>query len=514
MSRGEDRISNLPNEILESIVCLMPLKDAIRTSTLSKRWIHLWQFNLVSSTSLQFGEDFSCNQSPKQFVATLDRYLQLHGNRNLDKFGILFPPFENFFPNGGVSICPRERARINRGVKWMENWVSTVLAKGVKELDIDLSQRVLNSYREIYMDDRIPFVITNSVFNCNSLTHLSLSRCNFSEPLELTNLAGLDSLSLDHVNLTDEMLTNILEKCVSLESISLKRCEFLEEVKFVGDKLKLQKLLMVDCRGVYDMEISAPKLESFLYHGSISFSHAFGNVSKVTDAYFCSVGLEDNDEELFGVLSEFSHVKVLTICSFSFIHVILDEEYNEDDFPMELRNLLELQLVMDSISEVHLHCMFTFFHLCPSPFLEKLFIQFLDQQYDISDLVTVEKNTPDIVFQKLKWIKITNFDGSPLELKLVKFLLEKATVLESIFLVMNQCDISNNSLSLRIVQGQLSILPKASKNAQIVICGPLDRDCTINPTHKTFYHQEKYRNGTTVHLDYATIGVDGNYEVY
>lgn len=300
MGRGEDRISNLPNEILQSIVCLMPLKDAIRTSTLSKRWIHFWQFNLVSSTSLQFGEDFSCNQSPKQFAATLDRYLQLHGNRNLDKFGILFSPFENFFPN-------------------VENWVSTVLPKGVKELYLDLSQGILNSYREIYMDDRMPFVIPNSLFNCNFLTHLSLSRCNFSEPLDLTNLVGLNSLSLDHVNLTDEMLTNILEKCVSLESISLKRCEFLEVVKFVGDKLKLQKLLMVDCRGVYDMEILAPKLESFLYHGSISFSHAFGNVSKVTDAYFCSVGLEDNDEELFGVLSEFSHVKVLTICSFSLI---------------------------------------------------------------------------------------------------------------------------------------------------------------------------------------------------
>ncbi|KAF3325351.1 F-box/FBD/LRR-repeat protein [Carex littledalei] len=296
MERGEDRISNLPNEILESILCLMPLKYAIRTSTLSKRWIHLWQFNLVSSSSLQI--DFSDNQSPEQFVATLDRYLQLHGNRNLDKFGILFSPFENFFPN-------------------LENWIRTVLAKGVKELDIDLSQGVYNSCREFYMDQRIPFEIPISLFNCNFLTHLSLSRCYFSEPFDLTNFVGLNSLSLDYVYLTDEMLTNILENCVSLESISLKRCEYLEVVKFVGDGLKLQKLLIVDCRGVCEMEISAPKLESFVYHGSISFSHAFGNVSKVTNAYFCSVELEDNDENFLEILSEFSHLKVLTICSSS-----------------------------------------------------------------------------------------------------------------------------------------------------------------------------------------------------
>lgn len=118
--------------------------------------------------------------------------------------------------------------------------------------------------------------------------------------------------------------------------------------------------------------------------------------------------------------------------------------------------------------------------------------------------MTAEKDTSDIVFQNLKWIKITNFGGSPLEIKLVKFLLEKATVLESIFLVMNQCDTSNDGLSLIIVQGQLSILPKASKDARIVLCGPSDRDCTITPTHTT-YHQEKYRNGTTVHLDHVTI---------
>ncbi|KAF3325352.1 F-box/LRR-repeat protein 13-like isoform X1 [Carex littledalei] len=89
---------------------------------------------------------------------------------------------------------------------------------------------------------------------------------------------------------------------------------------------------------------------------------------------------------------------------------------------MELRNLLELQLVVDLTSEEHLNGIFSFFHLCPLPCLEKLFIQFpsnLDQQYDISHLEPL-----DVVFQNLKWIKITNYDGSPHELTLVKYLLE------------------------------------------------------------------------------------------
>ncbi|KAJ4782731.1 FBD-associated F-box protein [Rhynchospora pubera] len=394
MGRGEDRISNLANEILHSILCLMPLKYAIRTSTLSKRWRHLWQINLISSTSLQFGEDFSCNQSPKQFVATLDRYLQLHGDRNLDKFGILFSPFDVFFPN-------------------LENWVATVLAKGVKDLEIDLSQG------------------------------------------------------------------------------------------FVGVELKLQKLVIVDCFNVFVIEISAPKLESFVYYGCISFWHDFGNVSKVNDAYICAdTGGEVFAVQFFTILSDLSHVKVLTICSMGLMHLISGEhEYYEDNLLLGLHNLQELQLVLDSINEEQIYCIVSFFRLWPSPFLEKLFLQLTSNYYNESISWSAQEMIPDIVFPNLKFIKITNFGGSSLELKLVKFFLERAIVLDSIYILLNQSSISNNSLSRRIIQGQLSVLPKASKDALIVICGPLDCDCTINPTHTTLYHEENRRNGTTMHLD-------------
>ncbi|KAJ1698713.1 hypothetical protein LUZ63_007225 [Rhynchospora breviuscula] len=487
MGRGEDRISNLPNEILQSIICLMPLKYAIRTSVLSKKWRHLWQFNLSSSTSLQFGEDFSCNQSPKQFVTTLDQYLHVLGDRSLDKFGILFSPFNIFFPN-------------------LENWVATVLAKGVKELKIDLSQGVLHTSGDFYIDDRMPFVIPNPLFNCNSLTHLSLSRCNFADPLVSANFVGLNSLSLDNVDLTDAMLTSILEYCVLLQTISLKKCEILDIVKFVGDKLKLQKLVIVDCTNVSDIEISAPKLESFLYHGWISVSHVFGNVSKVNDAYLCSQGSEDFHLIFAGILSDLSHVKILTICSMGLLHLAFHEDdYVQDIFPLQLYNLQELQLVLDSIGEDDIFCIFSFFLLCPSPFLEKLFIQlpfpseFLNVQ---SNSATAEEIISEIEFPSLKFIKITNFGGSPQELILVKFFLEKAIMLETIFTLMNQRDDSNNSLSRRIIEGQLSVIPKASKDAYIVVCGQLDHDCWINPTHAKLYYEENYRNGTAMHHDH------------
>ncbi|KAJ1688138.1 hypothetical protein LUZ63_019528 [Rhynchospora breviuscula] len=41
---GMDRISLLPSELIVSILCRLPLKDAVRTSALARSWRHLWTF--------------------------------------------------------------------------------------------------------------------------------------------------------------------------------------------------------------------------------------------------------------------------------------------------------------------------------------------------------------------------------------------------------------------------------------------------------------------------------------
>ncbi|KAJ4809155.1 F-box protein [Rhynchospora pubera] len=248
------------------------------------------------------------------------------------------------------------------------------------------------------------------------------------------------------------------------------------------------------------MEISAPHLESFVNHKSLPFDDGFYNVSNINDAYICSDGWEAGYYEPFErTLAQLSHIKVLTISSVC-VATLLWEGVTCEGYPLELSNLQELQLVFDHLDDEPIFYLFTFFSACPSPFLEKLFIKLTSNfEKDDSFLMTEE---PDIVFENLSWIKITNFGGSPPELKMVKFLLKKAIMLDSIFIVLtDQCDMANNSLSLRIIRGQLSVIPKASKDARIVICGPLDSDRTINPTHTTLYYQEKYRNGTTVLLN-------------
>ena len=67
-----DRISALPDDLIVSIVSLLPLKEAAATSVLSTRWHHIWTF----VTTLDFQHDILFQlRSYKKVSLELDRYL-------------------------------------------------------------------------------------------------------------------------------------------------------------------------------------------------------------------------------------------------------------------------------------------------------------------------------------------------------------------------------------------------------------------------------------------------------
>lgn len=109
----------------------------------------------------------------------------------------------------------------------------------------------------------------------------------------------------------------------------------------------------------------------------------------------------------------------------------------------------------------------------------------------------------DITFNHLKAIKLSNFKGSMSEMKLVRFLLERAVVLETMVLVTppkadlkgsinheqhNSVSeaISQNNVDLIFLRGQMSLLPKTSR-ANIVLCGYLEDDKALTPKHTEYF---------------------------
>ncbi|KAG6530021.1 F-box/FBD/LRR-repeat protein At1g16930-like [Zingiber officinale] len=513
--RGEDRISNLPDHLLQSILHLLPLKSAVRTDLLSRRWRGLWLNVLLAATDLDFGPDFAAAESPDQFSATVDRYLRLHGDSPLRRLRILFSPFDHLLPA-------------------IDTWVAVAATKRVEEFDLDLSQGIIDGVEGDYMDGRGQYLLPAALFRCESLTHLSLSRCDFSRPAHFAVFRRLNELNLCRVNVTDEALQELLVDCPVLERLSLMNCRLLEAVRVVGEpELQLRALTLVDCPGIDELEINAPKLQSFVYSGGVCSQIDFGGLPELVDAKLSLVAGDSMEADYGDAIAQLSQVRNLSLCSGTLACIVANEEFEAEDFEVMFPNLHELQFTMKHISKEYLACVYDFFRHYPSPFLEKLFIQLPKDVHDLPEyfklIISDIQKPPDIAFDNLMVIKMTNFQGSNNEMKLVKFLLERAAALEYLLLVSppfdgTDCLAKQNveieqtnpeeRMWIKIILGQISVLPKASPEVCIKLVEFWQDEDTINPTHNNnLCSRYDYQSGTVCHkvahaLFQGDIGVD------
>lgn len=91
MSSTCDILSDLPNNVIENILIHLPLRDAVKTSVLSKKCRHNW----VTLPHLAFDDTF-LNKPPRELMLTIYQVLLLHQGPIL-KFTLSVP---------GVKSCP------------------------------------------------------------------------------------------------------------------------------------------------------------------------------------------------------------------------------------------------------------------------------------------------------------------------------------------------------------------------------------------------------------------------
>ncbi|CAI9302662.1 unnamed protein product [Lactuca saligna] len=129
VSRSKDFISNMPNEILLMILSLIPLKDAVATVILSKRWISVW-CNLI--------------------------HLRIDGGERLDKIikiPMLRDPVQSMYirkVNGVIKnhkgpLVQEFQIRFDldcRNNRAIDYWLQFVLNKKVQTLELDLMNHV------------------------------------------------------------------------------------------------------------------------------------------------------------------------------------------------------------------------------------------------------------------------------------------------------------------------------------------------------------------------------------
>ncbi|CAO2211153.1 unnamed protein product [Urochloa humidicola] len=161
---SETSLEYLPSEIHERIISLLPVRDAVRTSAVSRAWRRIWE----SAPGLAHDWGYECGADPAHADAVLARYTR---------------PVRSFF------FCLPE-ASFQRA----DDWVPLLAGKGVQILRLHFSRR-----RDVelhYMDV--------SIFSCRELTCLQLIRCDIpAAPVGLAGFPNLTKLYLHEVGFPD-----------------------------------------------------------------------------------------------------------------------------------------------------------------------------------------------------------------------------------------------------------------------------------------------------------------------
>ncbi|MFS7906638.1 putative F-box domain, FBD domain, leucine-rich repeat domain superfamily [Helianthus anomalus] len=166
----DDIISNLPEDLINPILEWLPVKDAVRTSVLSKKWRYRWTTmkslafdNHFSQQFLNMGA-FSCHG----FVRVISQIMIKHQG-----------PILKFVLHISKEI-------VLDSFQEVDQWMLILSRNNVRELQIV-------KFNQFYQ-------IPTSVFSCRELRVLGLYKCILKPPLEFQGFPNLEVISLLCVN--------------------------------------------------------------------------------------------------------------------------------------------------------------------------------------------------------------------------------------------------------------------------------------------------------------------------
>lgn len=214
-----DRISELPEDILLTVLFQLEMKEAAKTSILSKRWRYIWTY----WTDLDFDIikiiPDGIYRGPKlieemKYVNWVNQVIRLHRGQSINKFRVHFGFFKGH-------------------MRHIDTWVKFALTKKVKNLELKLDP----GWKA--------YTLKPSLFE--------------------SGISFLTSLRLVDVDVSGELLEFVLSECRNLEQLFVEYSDALVSLKVASFKLK--QLAIRDCVSLEKLEIDAVNLSHLDYYG-------------------------------------------------------------------------------------------------------------------------------------------------------------------------------------------------------------------------------------------------------
>ncbi|XP_034897392.1 F-box/LRR-repeat protein At3g26922 [Populus alba] len=401
---GEKSFGNLPDALLEHILSFVSTAAAVRTSILSKKWLHLWK----STPNLTF---FGL-KSPKRklFMDFVDRVLALRGPSNIEKFYL--------------------SCKVKDDPSRVGTWISAAVNRNVKDLYLELC------------DFEASFNLPHCLFNCETLTELEINMPYILKLPSSISLSCLKILNLYEVTFTDDHSTQQLFSLPNLVELELHECNWMNLMAVSISAPKLQSLDIYEpCQsspaslGGCHVRIFRTDLTHFTIIGTLSNDYCLYESSVVETCISIFSAADKPRQTAYRASKLLEGISsAQSLCLTTNVVDVLDDAPELLAFPLEFTNLTSL---MFESEESNLHSDGFWHIIYNSPHLVAL------QLYGVS-MPKVPSNcredwtldpSPPCFLSCLKFIQVASFRGDEKELDAVGFLLKNATALESMDII-------------------------------------------------------------------------------
>ncbi|CAJ2675114.1 unnamed protein product [Trifolium pratense] len=343
-----DRISCLPDHIIDQILSHLPIKEVGRTSVLS----HIWRNKWSTLPDLMF--DRQCvpaatSEDPSvskiKFLRIIDDVLLLHSG-----------PINKVQISAGYDLIDMNSvADINR-------WILHLTKRSFKKLVLDF-----------WLDE--PYKIPCCLFSCQSLHRLELYWCSLKPPTTFEGFRNLKSLHLEQVTMTQDAFEKLISGSPLLEKLKVAYLDGFTQINIHAPNIKCVQIIGKFEGISFD---NTPQLAKYLFADvvpvklptpcinltTLQISINFNNLKEIS-AVLCLLNSSPNLQR-FGIYARLEeHADHLSPVSYCW-----EDIFSEPVMPLKLQ-----RVKIEDISGTKCELDFIRFILLYSPVLEKMTVK-------------------------------------------------------------------------------------------------------------------------------------------
>ncbi|PKI49675.1 hypothetical protein CRG98_029920, partial [Punica granatum] len=417
-----NQLCDLPDEVLLQILSFLPLKDAVRTSVLSKRWEQLWAF----VPDLHF-KNSDLSKRPL-FLDFVGRACALRGESAVRE----------------VSLS----CEVGGAVYRIKTLITSIVTRSVEDLSLFLPS------------PKRPYLLPSSIFMCATLERLLVQSHCFIKLHSSICLSKLKVLILSEVIFEDSDSVEKLFSLPLLEKLVVGNCYWrkLKSIRISAPKLQ-HLCINILPRGSFGrlVQINGACLKSFHYHGGPIDEYCIsGDTRQLVKAKLLLYPGRGSREVAQGykLLSVFSNVKELALSD-----TVVQDLPTGYELPL-FSNMIKLKL--GGINSSTINGVWALVRR--SPRLQSLYFRQGVNYYPEIGRDELLHPLPSCFFTELKKISLVIFHGryGRKQLFMVGIFLEKALALrEMVIHVAEYCIGKENLLK------DLNNISKGSKKCRI-----------------------------------------------